>query len=355
LFRANIIKIALLLIIATIFSAAPLYAESKTLQLNSRHQKSISRSSRGNNFNVIPSLTAPATRIAPAKSFAPLVPKIKVSAPTIKTIAPSFPKLNNRITVIPIAKINNFKTAVPLVPKLNSFTPKALKTNPNLAVPKTTIPLVPIIKVTSGKINTLTPALKQPVALNLKQARALKLIPKQNYSARLPMRGPAIPPLVPSRERQPVLPVAPSIPNNPISQPTGSNTGNTNSNNSGHHHGVLDGPFSAPLILGLFGHFPVSSKRRISQIISEISRRLKNGIGVIFGARSPNISQMDGCLLAYVHQGKREAKSGYKLGWSQENCGLFCFIEDKKAAVNQPEVKIEALNRRNERAKWAYL
>jgi hypothetical protein len=303
---ANIIKIALLLIIATIFFVAPLYAENKTLQINTRQQKNISKS---------------VTKITPAKSFAPLVPRIKVSSPAIKTISPSFPKLNNHIAVIPNAKINNFKKTVPLVPlvpKLNSVAPRALKINP-----------APVLKLTVPKINTIAPTLKQPAALNFKQAQAFKLIPKQYYPVKLPKSGPI--PVVPSRQKQPILPVLPPVSNNPVGQAAGSNTGNTNSNNSGHQHGASGAPFTtAPLILGLFGHFPALSKRRMSKIISEISRRLKNGIGIIFGARSPNISQVDACNLAYVHQQGQEEILGNKLGWSQENCGLFCLFGAKK-------------------------
>lgn len=328
--RANIIKIALLLIIATIFSVAPLYAESKALQLNSRSTKNISKSSRGNSFHLVPSLAASAPKITSVKSVTPLVPKIKVSAPAIKTIAPSILKLNNSITVIPIAKVNNFKPTVLLIPKLNSFTPKVFKTNPIVAVPKKTAPLIPNIKITSAKINTFTPALKQMPVISFKQAKTLKLIPKQHYPVKLPKRGPI--PLVPSRERQPVSPVLPSAPNNPISQPTGSsNAGsNTNSNNSGHNSANSGASFPTSLILGLFGHYPALSKRRMSKIISEISRRLKNGIGIIFGARSPNISQVDACNLAYVHQQGKEEILSNKLVWSQENCGLFCLFGAKK-------------------------
>ena len=127
-----------------------------------------------------------------------------------------------------------------------------------------------------------------------------------------------------SQHRQPAnLPVPLSTLPVPSANPapggnSGSNSDHSSSKNTQNsNHGA---PLATPLILGLCGHLPISVRRRtLREMISEISRRFKNGIGFVFAARSPAIIQMAESDFAFVHQAVREGN--LQPGFSNHNTG----------------------------------
>jgi hypothetical protein len=130
---------------------------------------------------------------------------------------------------------------------------------------------------------------------------------KASRPLRLPTKQPDVP-LIPSKERQPInLPPLPLTPNNPTSQaPTNNNHTSGNPQTSGNNLGGSSFTPPASLILGSFNRLMTPFEQQLSIIISEISHRQMNGIGIIVSARAPNISQMNGCYLAFVHQAEKE-------------------------------------------------
>ena len=133
-------------------------------------------------------------------------------------------------------------------------------------------------------------------------------------------------PIPASQHRQPAnLPVPLSTLPAPNANPApGGNSGSgggpehsSSKNTQNSNHGA---PLATPLILGLCGHLPISVRRRtLRTMISEISRRFKNGIGFVFAARSPAIIQMAESDFAFVHQAVREGNS--QPGFNNHNTG----------------------------------
>jgi hypothetical protein len=234
--------------------------------------------------------------------------------------------INNRLN------INNPLAVNRVTPVQRPATPKILERKP--AQP-----------FSAPRINQLrshrTPVIPKPVMLS--SARSFNLSAINHFTANLPKSRQSAP-IVPSQQSQPVgLPSTPVAPDATPNQATGGNGAKapSGSNSASGNHGAGSGlPLTAPLILGLCGHLPNKTRKTLSRIISEFSRRQKNGIGFMLAARSPNIIQMDERSLAFVHQMKREKnpansvhnkglRSYYKWLRSQDDCGLFYFMVSK--------------------------
>jgi hypothetical protein len=116
----------------------------------------------------------------------------------------------------------------------------------------------------------------------------------------------------PSKQKQQALPPLSPTPASQGGSNHNSDTAASNNSSGGKANG--NSPFSLPIMLGLFGHFPLASyKQRKNRFIAEISRRLKNGIGFLFAARSPNIWAVNEGSLALVHQVTQEVSPTFVL------------------------------------------
>jgi len=156
----------------------------------------------------------------------------------------------------------------------------------------------------------------------------LNKLPDMPKTTAIPGQNPtnSNPPIPASQHRQPAsLPVPLSTLPVPNANPApGGNSGSgggpehsSSKNTQNSNHGA---PLATPLILGLCGHLPISVRRRtLRAMISEISRRFKNGIGFVFAARSPAIIQMAESDFAFVHQAVREGN--FQPGFNNHNTG----------------------------------
>jgi hypothetical protein len=330
-----------------------------------------------------PKLAQPAVKITPEikiitpiKAIAPKltlvipeakIPEVQIKMPQVSLInsglrsnIPKVTTVNNNLPVVPITPLKTITAPISpkiITPAINLIAPKTntgIPLAPKVLTPPVNIPKAGGLK-SNEKIKTtnLTPVkISAPKAAPLitsknknpgNQMGSLKLIAlnkptlaSRPYTLKFPQQPKQLP-VYPSQQGQPAsLPVAPSAPNNPAGQTAGGNNaaGNTNQHSaSGNNTPSPD--FNGIIMLGLFGHFPISFKQKFGKVISEISRRQKNGIGLIFSARAPNIIQMDECILAFVHPSEREENRAQLISFRnffvfdrspQSSSGLFYFM-----------------------------
>ncbi|MFC1675070.1 hypothetical protein ACFL1K_04225 [Candidatus Omnitrophota bacterium] len=228
----------------------------------------------------------------------------------------------------------------------------------NLLAPKTSI--IPHVKIQLPKPKGLSapkvsrqpipkapnvlpakkPAFNTKSKINNLQSKLLRIDDKQlkfAYKALAPISLPKSAPRAPVSPRDddnlPLIPVRSSTTGAAGQTNTARNSSNSN-NTASRHSGSRHNNLPLPVMLGLFGHLPLSFKQKVSRFISAISKRKKNGIGFLFSARSPNIIGMNGCNLAFVHQIGQEERdlsvNSHKNPGLNGDYGLFCFIKQLK-------------------------
>jgi len=293
----------------------------------------------------------------------------------ITTLNPRLTTLNNQRPAASVTNLNNQRTSRVTIPNNRQASFNSRRINNTTARLNTPVPRVATpnrVAIANPTRNNLRRATLKPPTISsaparikplqsmntrfktptiIRSVKGLNLSPRQPLYARLP-KGSPVAPLPASTHREPVgLPATPVVPANAPSQAGGSNAGaggsSGNHASSGNHSSGAGIPLAAPLILGLCGHLPASNKKALSRIISEISRRQKNGIGFMLAPRSPTIIQMGESSLAFVHQIKREnqavnpiffqglfvlsqvIRSEDRFLRSQDDCGLFYFLRVK--------------------------
>lgn len=264
-----------------------------------------------------------------------VMPQAKTPIPA-RVLAGAPLRTNAPRVALPAA--NRSLAAVRTTPRLAGTPVKSLLSAPKVGLPTPVLSVKSAPKVNvralSAKVNPAQTGQLQ--AQNTAVPKPVVSLPKglkaQGISFYKPkLSGVAAKPVLPSNRKAQPQPV----PRSPIEQNPTTPKPVSNNNTSSSGGKSSSAPISAiPLISGIFGYLPRKAKERMTRSISEIARRLENGIGSVFSARSPGISPVNECILAFVHRREKEEKVNLNPG-NQKVLNLgFCVFDRSLQAGN---------------------